>query len=325
MRIRQAVMHHITTVLLVFFTMAFSTPLQAECKLQDNYIILVHGGYVGDKDKNWTTPATLALTKDIVTQAQMKLAKGASALDVVVDAMVAFEDSGIVDAGKGSFKNSAGFVETDASIMVGSTGNSGAVAAMQSIKNPIKAARLVMEKTPHILFVGQAGEETLVELGAEKVDKPDEYFQPLDWQQPKENSHGTAGAVALDRCGELVAATSTGGTFGKMAGRVGDSPIIGASTFANNKFAFSATGKGEYFIKRGATRDIAARVEYAGMDLKEAADYVVKEVIGKQDGVRGAIIAISKQGLIVTSSTGYGLLHGYASNKIAPIAKLRAD
>ena len=297
----------------------------ATCTQYETYTIAVHGGYVGDLETTWTTPETLALTERIVREARTHLKAGASALDVVVEAISTFEDSGLVDAGKGSFRNTAGFVETDASVMDGRSGNSGAVAAMQQIRNPIQAARLVMDATPHVLFVGPAGEKTLVELGAEVVSDPDQYFRPVVEPDHDDEGHGTVGAAVMDRCGRLAAGTSTGGTLNKMPGRVGDSPIIGASTFATENFALSATGKGELFIKRAATRDIVARVELGGMTFKDAADYVVKQLIGKKDNVRGAIIGISKDGEIVTSSTGYGLLHGYASEDTDPIVGLRSD
>ena len=244
------------------------------------------------------------------------LAKGGSALDVVVDSIAALEDSGILNAGKGSIVNTAGFTETDASLMDGRSGRSGAVAAMQRLKNPIKASRLVMDETEHVLFAGTNGEQTLAGLGAELVKDPASYFQeyvPPPTDEPTKTEHGTVGAAALDRCGNLAAGTSTGGWRDKLPGRVGDSPIIGASTYADHQYALSATGVGEYFIKRAATRDIAMRAEYLGTPLKRAADYVVKELIGKQDGAGGAIIAISKGGEIVVSSNGYGILYGWVT------------
>jgi L-asparaginase / beta-aspartyl-peptidase len=294
---------------------AFEAPA---CSSQPQYTIAVHGGYVATPSPEWPNAAAKELTRQIVERARERLRGGTPALDVVAEAIAAFEDSGQVDAGKGSFLNSAGFVETDASLMVGSTGRSGAVAAMQKIKNPIMAARLVMEKTSHVLFVGAAGEQTLIDLGAQVIPDPKSYYKPvIEPHTTKASSHGTVGAVALDRCGVLAAGTSTGGTYDKMPGRVGDSPIIGASTFANEDVALSSTGAGEYFIKRGATRDIAARVAYLRSPLQQAADVVVRELIGHEDHARGAIIAISRHGDIVFSSTGFGLLHGFASEKQA--------
>jgi beta-aspartyl-peptidase (threonine type) len=298
----------------------------AVCGAKGQYTIAVHGGYVGEEHPDWPDAAVKELTRQIVAHGRERLAAGAAALDVVVESIVAFENSGQTDAGKGSFENSAGFVETDASLMLGSTGRSGAVAAMQRLKNPILAARLVMDKTPHVLFVGAAGEQTLIGLGAEVVADPKTYYNPVaEPEATKPQGHGTVGAVALDRCGVLAAGTSTGGTYGKMPGRVGDSPIVGASTFANEQVALSTTGAGEFFIKRGATRDIAARVAYLHMPLQKAADVVVKDLIGKEDHSRGAVIAISREGAIAFSSTGYGLLHGYATEKLAPTVAVKVD
>jgi|HubBroStandDraft_6_1064221.scaffolds.fasta_scaffold149654_2 L-asparaginase / beta-aspartyl-peptidase len=297
----------------------------ALCQTNNKFTILVHGGYVGEARPDWPDAAVRELTRQIVTRGRARLESGAAALDVVVESIAAFEDSGQTDSGKGSFQNSAGFTETDASVMVGSTGKSGAVAAMQRLKNPIVAARLVMEKTPHVLFVGPAGEQTLIDLGAETVD-PKAYYKPVaEPQASKNKGHGTVGAIAMDRCGVLAAGTSTGGTYGKMPGRVGDSPIIGASTFANGQVALSSTGAGEYFIRRGATRDIAARVEYLHMSLKDATDAVIKGLIGKEDGARGAVIAISSSGDVVVSSTGYGVLHGYATQSVLPTVAVKSD
>ena len=284
------------------------------CDSQDEYILLLHGGFASAPER--VEPQHLDVLKQAVTAGLKALADGATALDVVEDSIALLEDAGIYDAGKGSYFNSGGFVENDASLMEGHTGRAGAVAAMQSLKNPIRAARIAMEKTPHVFFVGGTGESTLVELGAEVVEDPKSYFKEYRPPRPKEpeEEHGTVGAVALDRCGNLAAGTSTGGTSGKMPGRVGDSPIIGASSFANAKYALSATGKGEHFIRRAATHDIAARAEYLGVPLQEAADYVVRDLIGDIDQAQGAVIAISAAGDIVLSSNGYGVMYGVGSN-----------
>ena len=286
------------------------------CDAQDEYILLLHGGFASGPEE--VQQQHLDVLNQAVAAGLKALADGAAALDVVENSIVLLEDAGIYDAGKGSYFNSKGFVETDASLMEGHTGRAGAVAAMQTLKNPIRASRIAMEKTPHVFFVGATGESTLIELGAEVLDDPKSYFKEFRPPKPKqpEKEHGTVGAVALDRCGHLAAGTSTGGTSGKMPGRVGDSPIIGASSFANAHYALSATGVGEYFIQRSATRDIAARAEYLGMPLQQAADHVIVDLIGNIDKAQGGVIAISAQGDIVLSSNGYGVLYGYASNSI---------
>jgi L-asparaginase / beta-aspartyl-peptidase len=286
------------------------------------YVVLVHGGYVGSADDNWVTPDVLALTRQIVEAARKQLARGGGALDVVVDAIRSFEDSGLTDAGRGSYHNSAGFVEMDASLMVGDTGAAGAVAGMTKVKNPIVASRMVMERTPHVLFVGSTGEQSVIQLGAEVVSDPGAYFVPVRSPQEPASRVGTVGAVAMDSRGLLAAGTSTGGTYGKMPGRVGDTPIIGASTFATEQFAFSATGAGEHFIRRGATRDIVARVTYLGESLEQATSHVLG-LIANEDRSRGAIIAISREGDVVVRSTGYGILHGFADDEAEPQVAVR--
>jgi beta-aspartyl-peptidase (threonine type) len=278
---------------------------------------MLHGGFLAYEQE--ATPAHVALFDELLARGRERLAAGGSALDAVTESIAAMEDSGILDAGKGSVVNTDGFTETDAALMDGSSGRSGGVAAMQRLKNPIRAARLVMEKTPHVLFAGGAGEKTLAGLGAELIDPAQWYHEYVAPRRPKPDAkeqphHGTVGAVALDRCGRLAAGTSTGG----------DSPIIGAGTFADERYALSATGRGEYFIKRGATRDIALRAEYLHTPLAQAANYVVKDLIGKQDGAQGAIIAISRDGEFVVTSNGYGILFGEVSQAVPPHVATRA-
>ena len=281
----------------------------------DRFTILVHGGTVRETDR--ITPAHLELMRTVVATARAALADGAASLDVVTAAIVELEDSGLLDAGKGSFRNTAGFVETDASLMEGHTGRVGAVAAMREIRNPIAAARLVMDATPHVFFAGPTGEEILIGLGAMPVGDPAAYFVPCRSFGVTGEASGTVGAVARDRRGRLAAGTSTGGYPGKLPGRVGDSPIIGAGTFANERFALSATGRGENFIRRMATVDIAKRAEYQGVSLQEAADHVVHELLGEIDGVGGAVIAIGQDGEIVLSAANVaGVLHGYATESL---------
>jgi isoaspartyl peptidase/L-asparaginase-like protein (Ntn-hydrolase superfamily) len=255
--------------------------------------------------------------RSVVAEAKNDLAAGTASLDVVVNTIVRLEDSGLYDAGKGSFRNTAGFTETDASLMDGHTGRVGAVAAMQRLRNPIIGARIVMEDTPHVFFAGPTGEEVLIDLGAEEVEDPSSYFVPYDEPESATSPTGTVGAVALDRCGNLAAGTSTGGYRGKLPGRVGDSPMVGASTYANDNYALSATGRGEYFIQRSVTLDIAKRAEYQDMPLQEAADYVVHRLLGDIDQIDGAIIAIGREGEIVLSAVNVvGELHGYTSESV---------
>lgn len=287
------------------------------CSSQQRYTILIHGGTVESSTE--VSDTQLDLIRSVVSTARRQLATGSTALDVVVQAIVGMEDSGLLNAGKGSFRNTAGVVETDASLMEGHSGRTGSVAVMQRLKNPIVAARLVMDDTPHVFFAGPEGEQTLIELGAVTVENPASYFVPSKLPTDTAKESGTVGAVAMDRCGHLAAGTSTGGYPGKLPGRVGDSPIIGASTYANNGFALSATGRGENFIQRSVTLDIARRTEYLGQPLQESADYVVHQLLGKIDGIDGAVIAIGREGEIVLSAVNVvGALHGFATEALEP-------
>jgi L-asparaginase / beta-aspartyl-peptidase len=285
------------------------------CNSQDRFTLVVHGGTVTRPDQ--VTDPQRDLIRRVVDDGRDGLRAGASALETVVTAVAALEDSGLLDAGKGSYLNTAGFVENDAALMEGHTGRAGAVAAMRRVKNPIEAAWIVMQHTPHVLLVGPSGEESVIRLGAEVVTSPAEYFEPYVAAARRSAREGTVGAVALDRCGHLAAATSTGGTPEKSPGRVGDSPIIGAGTFANGRFAMSATGIGEHFIRRCAAFDVAMRAEYLGVTLQEAAEHMIVDLIGGIDRAAGAMIAVGRDGELVVTANAYGVLHGYASDEIA--------
>jgi isoaspartyl peptidase/L-asparaginase-like protein (Ntn-hydrolase superfamily) len=276
------------------------------------YTILVHGGTVSGPEA--VTEDRLHFIKYVVETGRQRLAAGAAALDAVVEAIVSMEDSGLFDAGKGSYFNRDGFVENDAALADGHTGRAGAAALLRRLKNPIRAARLVMERTDHVMLAGATGEQVLIDLGAELITNPSAYFTPTTTASVMPDLSGTVGAVALDTDGRLAAATSTGGTRHKLPGRVSDSAIIGAGTFANRSCAVSATGKGEYFIRRSAAADIALRAAYAGMSLQQSADYVVRELIGRQDSAMGAVIALGLDGKPVISANGYGVLHGHAAD-----------
>ncbi len=304
--------------------MALLVPVGAQaagCSAGSSYALVLHGGYLDYEEE--VTPAHRQLLQRLLVEGKAGLAAGGTALDAVSTAIRAMEDSGLLDAGKGSIVNTEGFTETDASIMDGATGRSGAVAAMQRVRNPILASRIVMEHTRHVLLVGATGEQSLRGLGAEMVDPATWYQEFVPPPKPVERKHGTVGAAALDRCGHLAAGTSTGGWPGKLPGRVGDSPIIGASTYADTRVALSATGVGEYFIKRAATRDIAMRVQYLGQPLKAATDHVVKTLIGKEDKAEGAVIALGVDGEVVVSSNGYGILWGAAQSGHEPVLGTR--
>ncbi len=239
------------------------------------------------------------------------LANGGSSLDAVTAAVEILEDAPEFNAGRGAVLTSEGTVELDASIMVGGSLDAGAVASVKGVRNPIQAARLVMTDSPHVMLVGE-GAETFARN--RELDFADDDWFITDFRREQleairarrdtqmtelsEDWYSTVGAVALDREGNLAAATSTGGMSNKRWGRVGDSPIIGAGTYADNRScAVSATGHGEYFIRHVVAYDICARVAYTGQTLAEASDTVVNKVL-RQVGGDGGVIAVDPRGRI---------------------------
>src|SRR5438105_5357220 len=259
------------------------------------------------------------------------LKRGGSSLDATEAAVRVLEDDPRFNAGKGSVFTSAGTNEMDAAIMDGKTLAAGAVAALKHVKNPISLARLVMEKSGHVMMDGEGAEAFAKENGIELVDQK-YFFTQERWdalQKIKaaekhrtggagkaffitdQDRHGTVGAVALDKDGNLAAATSTGGTTNKRPGRVGDSPVIGAGTYANNATcAVSATGDGEYFIRASVGHDISALMEYRGFSVKEAAQSVLDKVA--KLGGTGGLIAIDRQGNIALPFNTAGMYRRYA-------------
>lgn len=283
----------------------------ASCSASARFAVVVHGGVISKSVAE--SEARLAIMKGALAKARDALKHGAAALDIVETAVRTFEDSGKFNAGKGAIHNTAGVVETDASIMEGTEQRSGAVASMLSIKNPVNAARLVMEKSPHVLMVGDRGEAFVRSLGAAAVT-PD-YFV----NNAPEPSHGTVGAVALDRCGHIAAATSTGGYTAKIPGRVGDTPIVGAGVYADDAVAgFSATGHGEVFIRFSLAKDVADRMRYGGQSMAEAMKADITDKLGAMKE-EGALIGIDRAGHVETMYSGAGLFRGFATDEEAPV------
>jgi L-asparaginase / beta-aspartyl-peptidase len=260
------------------------------------------------------------------------LRAGGNSLDAVQAVVRIMENSRVLNAGRGAVLNHEGFAELDAALMDGRDRRSGAVAALRHVANPIDLARAVMDHSPHVLLVGDGAEQFAQEQGMPRM--PSDYFiterrrKELEktLEAAKHPTHtasipwqpvGTVGAVALDSAGNLAAATSTGGTVNKHVGRVGDSPLIGAGTFAQNGVcAVSATGQGEYFIRYTAASDVCARIQYQHKSLETAAREVITEL--KAAGGEGGLIAIDANGTIAMPHSSATMLRGQASSSQPP-------
>ena len=289
------------------------------------------------------------------------LDKGGSALDAIEAAIRYMEDDPLFNAGRGAVFSAAGKNELDAAIMDGSNLKAGAVADVTHTRHPISLARMVMEKSPHVMLIGAGAEEFAAANGLEMVD-PSFFFTERRWQNlveelkkegkpipprpagappapigkpsaekvfpiesPDAHKFGTVGVVALDKQGNIAAGTSTGGLTGKMWGRVGDSPIIGAGTYADNRScAVSGTGTGEYFIRLTAARTICALVQYKGMSLQEAADNVIQRQLTDLKG-DGGIIAIDTKGDMVWSFNSPGMYRARVSEGGKPEIAMYKD
>ncbi|SIT26331.1 isoaspartyl peptidase/L-asparaginase family protein [Achromobacter sp. MFA1 R4] len=320
-------------------------------------VIAIHGG-AGAMSRAAMSPEKeqeyLAALQSILTAGQAVLAKGGSALDAVTEAVRLLEDCPLFNAGHGAVFTSAGTHELDAAIMDGATLRSGAIANVNCVRNPIVAARKVMENSKHVFFVGEGAETFARQEGVELVDPsyfstearreqllrvqretPDAAVLDHDGQamvargQPApadpldaDKKFGTVGAVAVDAQGNLAAATSTGGITNKQVGRVGDAPLIGAGTYASNKTcAVSTTGTGEMFIRMVAAYDVAAQMEYCGASLEAAADRVVMEKLPTIGG-KGGLVAVDAQGNVALPFNTEGMYRGYARVGEKPVAAI---
>jgi len=287
------------------------------------YAIAVHGG-AGKLSREDLTPEKEQAYRHGLEAALLAgftiMESGGSALDAVVAAVRELEDNPLYNAGIGAVLAANGQHELDASLMDGRDLRAGAVAGVRHVRSPIELARLVMERSPHVMLAGTGAEEFALEQGLQPV--PNSHFHTdrrrlelerlLRGELPRgiESLMGTVGAVARDRHGNLAAATSTGGMTGKRFGRVGDSPIIGAGTYAaNDCCAVSATGHGEYFIRSAAAHEIAALVRYRGMSVTDAANEVVKGQLTRLGG-EGGVIAIGRDGEIAMPFNSAGMLRG---------------
>jgi len=295
----------------------------ANQKVVNTYGLVIHGG-AGNFTKNDMDGVLVAEYESKLYEAlkigMAKIENGDSALQVVAGIIVLLEDSPLFNAGKGAVFTHNGTNELDACIMDGKSKMAGAVAGVSHIKNPIKGALCVLEHSKHVLLIGNGAEEFAQKNQLEMVSE-DYFYTDKQWQKLQKSiadeKMGTVGCVVLDKYGNLAAGTSTGGMTNKMYGRVGDSPIVGAGTYADNETcAISATGHGEYFIRYTVAYDIAARMKYSHKPLKEASDSVIREL--KNVGGIGGIIGIDNQGNISMSFNTSGMMRGYCLKNEEP-------
>jgi len=331
-------------VLICFALLPLIIFCQQRTQLNSKFVLVIHGGagtilkseMSAENESAYKNALAIALQTGYDT-----LKKGGSALDAVEMAIRTMEDSPLFNAGKGSVFTNEGKNEMDAAIMNGKTLSAGAVAGVTTIKNPVSAARAVMEKSAHVMMVSKGAEQFAKSEGLEIVD-PSYFYTERAWKglmkakeedsikalkgerkkapgalkQPlnSDDKYGTVGAVALDRYGNLAAATSTGGMTNKKFGRVGDSPVIGAGTYANNATcAISCTGWGEYFIRLVMAKTISDMMEFKNYSLTKAADEMIMKKLPALGG-DGGLIGVDKNGNITISFNTAGMYRGYIKN-----------
>lgn len=319
-------MRTFTRSILLTATIVFALFSEAQSK----NMLVIHGG-AGTITKKSMTPEMEQQYRAALEQAlrtgHAVLAKGGSSLDAVEATIRVLEDNPLFNAGKGAVFTHEGKNELDAAIMDGRTKAAGSVAGVTIIKNPISAARAVMEKSPHVMMAGRGAELFATKMGIEIVD-PSYFWTEKRWkslqnelmqEQGRPQAYldaveikkfGTVGAVALDQNGNLAAGTSTGGLTNKQYGRVGDAPIIGAGTYAENEScAVSATGNGEYFIRWNVAHDIAALMKYKGLTVQQAADEVINKKLPKEG--EGGVIALDAKGNYTMTFNSEGMYRGF--------------
>jgi beta-aspartyl-peptidase (threonine type) len=317
-------MKHLTLTFIICFLMALPHAMAQ----QPGWVLVIHGG-AGN-----ITPARVAPEKQVIYEAKLKealaagqqvLAGGGTAMDAVIAAVQFMEECPLFNSGKGAVFNAEGKNELDASVMDGFTGKAGAVAGVTIIRSPVEAARRVMDSSQHVMLSGKGAEAFAREQGLELVD-PSYFHTDESWQEylkvkerlEQEGRKGTVGAVALDSHGNLAAATSTGGMTFKKYGRIGDSPVIGAGTYASNEScAVSCTGHGEYFIRNSVAYDVSARMLYLGETVEQAAEYIINEKLKSQDGA-GGLIAVDKNGNISMPFNTPGMFRGFVKQGAEP-------
>ncbi len=319
---------------LLFYTQLLSS---------QSFALVIHGG-AGSIQREDLGPARDSLYRKALQEALATgyaiLDSGGSALDAVESVIVYMENSPLFNAGRGAILNSEGIAELDASIMNGRDMNAGAVASVRSIKNPIKAARLAMERSSYVLMVADGAEHFAKDQGLEIVE-PEYFITPArrEWYKKVKMkdergagrimlSHpafGTVGCVALDSRGNLAAGTSTGGRGLKRYRRVGDSPIIGAGTYAENGVcALSATGYGEYYIRGVLAYDVAARMKYGGLSLQDAMHEVIHQRLQDMGGT-GGLIGVDSEGNVSMDFNTNGMFRAYRKKDGQAVVKIYGD
>ncbi len=335
-----------TAALLCYANPAFAHELEhTPCPAGQNFTIAIHGGagvILKETMSNEQEQDYRETLEETLTLGAARLAKGASALDAVETMIIRMEDDPKFNAGKGAVFSAAGRNELDAAIMDGRDRNAGTIAGVTTVKNPIRLARTVMEKSRHVMLQTTGAEDFAKAHGLEQVD-PQYFYTERRYQQMKnklrkmkkqgasnryqdtqypsglkheqpETKYGTVGAAVRDNCGDLAAGTSTGGLTAKEFGRVGDAPIIGAGTYADNRYcAVSATGTGEFFIRATIARDVCARMELADESLSQSAHHMIHKTLTDMDG-DGGLVAVDAQGNYSFSFNTPGMYRGAVRN-----------
>jgi beta-aspartyl-peptidase (threonine type) len=347
-------------VLALAAMMLLAAPAAAQDKPREGpkWAIVIHGGAGVIERANMDAKTEAAYRAGLaaaLAEGQRVLERGGSALDAVEATIKVLEDNPLFNAGRGAVFTAEGRNELDAAVMDGATMRAGSVAGVTRTRHPISLARAVMEKSPHVMLIGDGADQFAKQAGLEQVD-PAYFFTERRWEQletalnaarlpiptrpinapsaaksltwgsqPDDHRFGTVGVVALDQNGDIAAGTSTGGMTAKRWNRVGDAPIIGAGTYADNRScAVSATGSGEYFIRLTVARTICALVQYKGMSLQAAADEVVQKQLVAIKG-DGGIIALTADGQLVWSFNSPGMYRARAAEGEAPVIAIYKD
>lgn len=307
----------VISVLVLSISLSAQTP---------QYAMVIHGGAGVMDQKNMTAEQQqdyILVLNRVLAVGDSVLANGGTSMDAVENAIVIMENSPLFNAGKGAVFTHNGTVELDASVMDGKTLKAGAIAAVRDIKNPIRVARAVMEKSEHVLLNGSGASQFAKEQGFQPVENSYFYTEKRRKQLEEllkkkreagvNDKHGTVGCVALDKYGNIAAGTSTGGMTNKRWGRIGDSPIIGAGTYASNQTGgFSGTGHGEYYIRLGFTRDISAMMEYKNLSVQEACRAEIDKLT--QLGGTGGVIGLDRNGNVAMEFNTSGMFRGYVKS-----------